>query len=101
MEGMVTRHLLGSAGTIVGFEISTPGLRGHSGGPVFDAEGRVWGMQSSTAHLDLNFDIDAEVMRDGSKRRVKETPFLHVGHCIHVDALKDFMREHNVGFAEG
>ena len=42
IDGMVTRHLRGPDG-IVGVELSTPGLRGQSGGPAFDAEGRVWG----------------------------------------------------------
>jgi len=101
LEGMVTRRLLGPAGAVEGFELSTPGLRGQSGGPAFDTQGRVWGMQASTAHLDLNFDVDMELLREGSKKRVKDSAFLHVGHCIHVDVLKDFMRQHAVAFAEG
>lgn len=101
IEGMVTRHLLGPGGAVAGFELSTPGLRGQSGGPVFDTEGRVWGMQARTAHLDLAFDVDMEVVRDGTKKRVKDSAFLHVGHCIHLDVLKAFMREHGVTFAEG
>ena len=101
IEGMVTRHLLGTEGSVVGFEMSTPGLRGQSGGPAFDIDGRVWGMQCATAHLDLNFDVDADVVRSGARKRVRESAFLHVGHCLHVDALKGFMREHGVAFAEG
>ena len=101
LEGMVTRHLAEVSGTVVGFELSTPGLRGQSGGPAFDAEGRVWGMQFATKHLDLNFDVDVDVVRDGNKKRVSDSAFLHVGHCVHVDALKAFMREHAVNFAEG
>ena len=100
IEGMVTRHLLGSEGSVVGFELSTPGLRGQSGGPAFDGDGRVWGMQCQTAHLDLDFDVDVEVVRDGVKKHVRDSAFLHVGRCLHVDALKDFMRQHGVGFAE-
>jgi hypothetical protein len=101
IEGMLTRHLAGAGGDIVGFEMSTPGLRGQSGGPAVDVEGRVWGMQSATAHLDLSFDIDQDVFRDGQKKRVRESAFLHVGHCIHVNVLKAFMREHGVAFTEG
>lgn len=100
LEGMVTRHLLGPTGGIVGFEMSTPGLRGQSGGPAFDAQGRVWGMQAATNHLDLNFDVEMQVVRDGRRKRVSDHAFLHVGHCVHVDALKDFLRQHNVAFAE-
>jgi len=101
IDGMVTRHLLGPDARVVGFELSTPGLRGQSGGPVFDMDGRVWGMQSQTVHLDLAFDVDMEVVRDGRKRRVRDSAFLHVGHCVHVDVLKAFMREHGVAFLEG
>lgn len=101
IEGMVTRHLLGPKGTVMGFEMSTPGLRGQSGGPAFDSQGRVWGMQAATAHLDLNFDVDMQVIRKGHNKRITDHAILHVGHCIHVDVLKDFMREHDVAFNEG
>lgn len=101
IEGMVTRHVAGQPGQVAGFEMSTPGLRGQSGGPVFDVDGRVWGMQSATNHLDLDFDVDVEVLRVGKKQRVKDSAFLHVGHCVHVDVLKQFMRDNGVGFQEG
>jgi len=101
IEGMVTRGLRDTAGAVIGCELSTPGLRGQSGGPAFDTEGRIWGMQASTNHLDLNFDVNMDVVRNGIKKRVKDSAFLHVGHCVHVDALKDFMREHAVAFTEG
>ena len=100
IEGMVTRRLSGPAGQVIGFEMSTPGLRGQSGGPAFGADGRVWGMQSSTGHLDLDFDVNQEVRRGASKKKVTDSAFLHVGHCIHVDVLKDFMRTHGVVFNE-
>ncbi len=99
IEGMVTRHLVGPDG-VIGFELSTPGLRGQSGGPAFDRDGRVWGMQAATNHLDLDFDVDVDVLRNGQKRHVKDSAFLHVGHCIHVDVLKRFMRDNGVGFQE-
>jgi hypothetical protein len=101
IEGMVTRHLLGPGGDVVGFELSTPGLRGQSGGPAFDIEGRVWGMQARTAHLDLDFDVDMEVVREGHRRQIKDSAILHVGHCVGVEVLKAFMRDHGVLFLEG
>lgn len=100
IDGMVTRHLLGPSGSVTGFELSTPGLRGQSGGPAFDVDGRVWGMQSATNHLDLDFDVDIDVQRGGQKRRVKESAFLHVGYCVHVNILKQFMRDNVVAFQE-
>jgi hypothetical protein len=100
IEGMVTRHLAAQDSSVVGFELSTPGLRGQSGGPAFDVTGQVWGMQSATNHLDLNFDVDQKVRRAGHMKAVQDSAFLHVGHCVHVDALKAFMRTNNVTFTE-
>ena len=99
IDGMVTRHLNGPGG-IVGVELSTPGLRGQSGGPAFDSTGCVWGMQTATNHLDLDFDVDMDVLRNGKSRHVRDSAFLHVGHCIHVNVLKQFMRDNDVHFQE-
>ncbi len=101
IDGMLTRHIGDSDGKIVAFELSTPGIRGQSGGPAFDTEGRVWGMQSVTKHLDLDFDVDVEVLRGSKIRRIQDSAFLHSGGCIHVDALKAFMRDNGVKFEEG
>jgi hypothetical protein len=101
LEGMVTRHLGDGQGNIYGFELSTPGLRGQSGAPAFDSDGRIWGMQSATNHLDLDFDVDTEVLRAGQKKRVTNSPFLHVGICIHIDVIKAFMRSMGARFSEG
>jgi hypothetical protein len=101
IEGMVTRRLVDDVGQVIGFEMSTPGLRGQSGGPAFDIEGKVWGIQFATKHLDLNFDVDQEVIRKGIKKHVKDSAFLHVGRCIHVDAIKEFLEENGVAFTEG
>ena len=100
IEGMITRRLLDSEGQVYGFEMSTPGLRGQSGGPAFDTEGKVWGMQFATKHLDLDFDVDQEVLRKGIKKHVTDSAFLHVGGCINIDVLKAFMKENNVQFTE-
>jgi hypothetical protein len=97
IEGMVTRHMI-DAGDIVAFEMSTPGLRGQSGGPAFDVDGLVWGMQSQTRHLDLDFDVDQEVFRQGVPDRRRDSAFLHVGVCAHVEVLKSFMLSSDVSF---
>ena len=82
--------------------MSTPGLRGQSGGPLFDTTGLIYGMQSATSHLHLGFDIeDHEVLVNGRKRRVSNYPFLNVGRCVHVDVIKAFLREKGVTFYEG
>ncbi|HUM65600.1 MAG TPA: serine protease [Chitinophagaceae bacterium] len=100
IEGMLTRHLV-SGGEIMGIELSTPGLRGQSGGPVFDTNGIICGMQMSTNHLHLGFDMkDFEYKINGRQIKVTNQPFLHVGHCIHVDIIKRFLRENNIRFYE-
>jgi hypothetical protein len=100
-EGMITRFLGGKKGDKYGIELSTPGLRGQSGGPLFDADGKIYGMQSLTKHLHLGFDIeDVEILAKGQVKKVSDYSFIHLGHCIHVDVIKDFLREHNVEFNE-
>ena len=58
-------------------------------------------MQNMTSHLHLGFDINGkEIIQDGKKTKVSNSPFLHVGHCIHVDRIKEFLTEHNIKFYE-
>ncbi|GAB3693861.1 hypothetical protein GCM10027592_14130 [Spirosoma flavus] len=100
IDGIVTRLTAGK-NAIVGIEMSTPGLRGQSGGPLFDTNGVIYGMQSATNHLHLGFDIENhEVLVNGRRSRVSNYPFLNVGRCVHVDVIKAFLREKNVKFDE-
>jgi hypothetical protein len=101
IDGIVTRFLGDGSGKITGIELSTPGLKGQSGGPLFDTNGTVYGMQFATNHLHLGFDIkDREIISDGKKSRVSNNPFLHVGLCVHVDQIKEFLAEHKISFSE-
>lgn len=102
IEGMLTRFLGDKTGKIYGIEMSTPGLRGQSGGPLFDSEGRVVGMQSRTKHLHLGFDIEEkEVIAHGKVKKVNDYAFIHLGECIHVAVIKEFMTQHGVKFQVG
>lgn len=102
IDGIVTRFTANQPNTgITGIEMSTPGLRGQSGGPLFDVDGKVYGMQSATNHLHLGFDIrDKEIIHDGKKSKVSNYPFLHVGICVHVDRIKEFLIQHHIAFSE-
>lgn len=101
IEGMVTRFLGDGKGGKYGIELSTPGLRGQSGGPLFDKEGLVCGMQSSTKHLHLGFDLENhEIIVKGQRKKVSDYSFIHLGECIHGDIIKDFLRQHKVDFNE-
>jgi hypothetical protein len=100
IEGMLTRHLA-NEGEIMGIELSTPGLRGQSGGPLFNQAGLVCGMQYSTGHLHLGFDMkNFELNSNGRSLKVTNQPFLHVGHNIHVDIIKSFLKSNHIQFHE-
>lgn len=101
IEGMVTRFLGDQQGKVYGVEMSTPGLRGQSGGPLFDDKGRILGMQTRTKHLHLGFDIEEKtIVAHGKTKKVNDYAFIHLGECIHVSVIKDFLRQHNVNFQE-
>ena len=101
IEGMFTRHLAGADGKIYGIELSTPGLRGQSGGPLFTKDGLICGMQSATKHLHLGFDMVGEkMMLHGKEHTINNQPFLHVGHCISADRIKEFLSSKGVEFYE-
>ena len=101
IEGMVTRFLADEDRVLSGIELSTPGLRGQSGGPLFNDKGTVYGMQFSTKHLHLGFDfIDKEIMVDNKLKKISDYSFIHLGQCVHVDVIKAFLREHKVDFFE-
>ena len=96
LEGIVARfHRIAAddgSGEATFVETSTPGLRGQSGGPLLDVEGRVCGIQSHTTHLDLGFDARYGV----GDQIVTERQFLNVGAATHVADVVAFLAETNV-----
>lgn len=103
-DGMLTRMVvqkIGGEDALAGFELSTPGLKGQSGGPVIDAEARVWGMQVTTSFLPLDFHPKVEIIREGRRTIIEDEGFMYVGRCIHVKLMKDFMTQHKVRFQKG
>lgn len=100
IEGMVTRFLA-DEGKLYGIEMSTPGLKGQSGGPLFNKDGIVYGMQFSTKHLHLGFDIeDKEILHNNKIKKISNYSFIHLGQCIHAETIKEFLKEHNVNYYE-
>jgi len=101
LEGMVTRFLAEPKLGLYGIEMSTPGLRGQSGGPLFDEKGIVYGMQYSTKHLHLGFDLeDKEIVVNNQVKKISDYSFIHLGQCIHVNAIKQFLDQHQVKYYE-
>jgi hypothetical protein len=100
IDGIITRKIL-NKGETVGIELTTPGLKGQSGGPLFDTDGKIYGMQFITHHLHLGFDIKEEEIFEGSKKKkVSNHPFLHLGNCVHVNIIKSFLKDSNIKFYE-
>lgn len=87
IEGMLTRELIIPTDGTEPFpmkmlETSSPGLKGQSGGPIFDTSGTVWAVQSSTLPLALGFD--PLVPNSGGR---KEHQFLNVGMGAHCESI--------------
>jgi S1-C subfamily serine protease len=99
IEGIYTRNFLAGHDQqhnrdILFIETSSPGLKGQSGGPVFDVNGVVWGIQSHTRHFPLGFS--PKVTKGG--KETEENQFLNVGYAAHPSALAAFLNENGVAF---
>lgn len=75
-------------------ETSSAGLRGQSGGPIFDVNGNIWGLQSRTSHFPLGF---SPKIKRGNKE-VEEHQFINVGLGTHVEEIVRFLTEKKVKF---
>jgi len=73
-------------------ETSTPGLKGQSGGPIFDTDGNVCAMQSYTNHYPLGFNPEIDV--DGV--RTTEHQFLNIGVGVSTETILPFLQNHQV-----
>lgn len=98
-EGMMTRVISGGKGNsiqldIIWLETGSPGLRGQSGGPIFDTEGNIWAMQSQTRHIPLGFS--PKIKKDGVE--IEENQFINLGWGVHVKSITDFLNYHNVDY---
>lgn len=99
-EGMITR-LVGNKTNIRGIELSTPGIKGTSGGPLYDEYGVVYGMQSISKHYHLGFDMENEtILINGEEKKVSNYPYISLGECISINIIKDFLNEHKIKYYE-
>ena len=98
MDGIVTRIVMDERNEKSMFETSTPGIRGQSGGPIFSPEGIVYGIQSFTKQLDLNFDVDKNVKRGINEKKVTYTPFINLGVGITSKEIIKFLDENNIKY---
>ena len=75
-------------------ETSSPGLRGQSGGAIFDTEGVLWGIQSHTFNLELGFNPQIKK----NNKIIEENQFLNVGLGVHPEVLVSFLSENKITF---
>ena len=75
-------------------ETSTPGIKGQSGGPVVDTEGRVHGLQVRTTHFTLGFQ--PFVQYEG--RNVVENQFMNVGVAVHVSTVREVLDSRGIRY---
>ena len=98
IDGMITRLICDENGKNFAFETSTPGLKGQSGGPVFDPEGNILGIQSATTSLDLMFDIDTNIIRNSKEIHVSEHQFINLGIAISSEIIMKFLDENHIKY---
>lgn len=98
IDGIVSRFRRralqnGASGLFI--ETSSPGLRGQSGGPLLDVDGRIIGIQSHTEHLDLGFDASYST---AGGETIVERQFLNVGAATHVDEARSLLDAEKVEY---
>jgi hypothetical protein len=99
LEGMYTRNAILGTSKDKKYErkfieTSSPGLRGQSGGPIFDVSGRIWAIQSQTISLPLGF---SPKLKKGNKETI-EHQFINVGLGVHTEIIVKFLNEFGVKF---
>lgn len=97
LEGIFTRNIVIEKPEIPRakyIETSSPGLKGQSGGPIFDTKGQVWAVQSQTVHLALGFAPTV----NNQDQAVTENQFLNVGYGVHPEVMWHMMQQHQVSF---
>lgn len=97
IEGIYTRNVIAGRSQDGKYEIkfmetSSPGLRGQSGGPIFDSKGTIWAIQSRTSHFPLGFS--PKVKKDG--KEVEENQFLNVGWGIHPELIAALLKDNGI-----
>ena len=100
MEGMFTRVVntrapgSGDGEPSAFIETSTPSLIGQMGGPVFDANAVVWGIQSHTMHHALGFRPPVP----GGAAGEVEHQFLNTGLAVHAAVIRLFLDAEGIAY---
>jgi Trypsin-like peptidase domain len=97
-DGIMTRNIMiedaNTKRKVHFLETSSAGLRGQSGGPIFDINGHVWALQSRTQHLPLGFSPTVKL----KNKEITEHQFMHVGWGTHVSHIREMLEKLKVPF---
>ncbi len=96
IDGTVTRFLSDGERSFA-VETTNAGPVGLNGAPLFDAEGRVVGMQSGMGVMLLGAEIK---MEKPNHEPIIDHGALHLAVHTHLNVIKDFLRAKNVMFYE-
>jgi len=99
LEGIYTRTLCAGRSADGRYEIkfletSSPGLTGHSGGPLIDARGTVWGIQSRT---DIH-PLRVPARHPDGRSAGEEVVSVNLGVAVHPELIVRFLRDHGIRF---
>ena len=88
-EGIHTRNIFAGRSRDGNYEklfveTSSPGIKGQSGGPIFDRNGNIAGMQVFTEHFELDFRPSAV---NSKGETVVENQFMNIGVGVHVKTI--------------
>ena len=104
IDGMYTRNLKTGRSKddtydILYLETSTPGLKGQSGGPIYDTDGNIMAIQSRNMTIPLGFKGRVE----NNGKWVEENQFMNVGLGVHGKMIVKFLDELGIKYnrAEG
>ncbi|MDO4544501.1 MAG: serine protease [Clostridia bacterium] len=99
VDGIITRYI-SDTDRLFAIETGTAGMVGNNGGPMFDRDGLVCGMQFAIATMRQTLNAPNKTDAEGNPipPQVFEYRF---GSCIHIDVIKDFLRANDVRFEEG
>lgn len=74
LVGRIRKEIMNDGSCARFIELDSPGLRGQSGGPLFDVDGKICGMQSRTQHYTLGFNTPSPT-------------YYHVGEAIDASTI--------------
>lgn len=93
-DGMITRTINFNIDNVIiknaAFETSTAGLRGQSGGPIFDKDGLIYGIQTMNMTMPLNYSyINEENIHE---------QFINFGVGISSVKIIEFFKENKINY---